>query len=163
MEFHEYLRTIFSTAISFSTMGVVMEYWSISWVVWVLCITMLLQIEVSLQQILLEAHDNSQPQAHFCYGQKRSYTKHHWEESKKGLHGDMIVGAEAKRFTRELCTQGFTKGGNDINWLALHNKGTQSACSSSTSWKEPNNITSCYLKNNSHGHAASKELKKSNI
>jgi len=33
----------------------------------------------------------------------------------------------------ELCNQGYNKGNNDINKLALHNKRTKSACGQSAS------------------------------
>ncbi len=74
----------------------------------------------------------------------------------------MVVGAKVGRSIKELCAQRPIEGSNDINCLALHNKRTKSACSPRTSWKEPNNITSCYFLNRPHGKATLKELKESN-
>lgn len=48
------------------------------------------------------------------------------------------------RFIKELCAWGLITWGNDINYLALCNKGTKFACSSSSYQKEPYDITSSY-------------------
>ncbi len=52
------------------------------------------------------------------------------------------MGIKAKGCIGKLCSQGCSKGNNDINKLALHNKRAKSGCGQSASWKDPNNITS---------------------
>ncbi len=46
---------------------------------------------------------------------------------------------------RELCSQGYSKGSNDINKLALHKKMTKFVCGQSASWKDSDDIMSFYL------------------
>ncbi len=67
------------------------------------------------------------------------------EENKGGHHGNTVVGVETKRIIGKLCIQELIKGGNDIDQLILFNKGTKSACCSSPSQKEPDDIMSHYL------------------
>jgi hypothetical protein len=55
------------------------------------------------------------------------------------------MGIEARGCTRKLCSQGCSKGNNDINKLTLHNKRAKSACGQSAFQKDPNNITSLLL------------------
>jgi hypothetical protein len=55
------------------------------------------------------------------------------------------MGIEVGGSIRELCSQGYSKGNNDINKLALHNKMTKSACGQSASWKDSNDTTGYYL------------------
>jgi hypothetical protein len=55
------------------------------------------------------------------------------------------VGIEVGGSIGELCNQEYSKGNNDINKLALHNKMTKFACGQSTSWKDSDDITSYYL------------------
>jgi len=55
------------------------------------------------------------------------------------------VGIEVGGFIGELCSQGYSKGSNDINKLALDNKRTKSACGQSASWKDFDDITNYYL------------------
>ncbi len=52
------------------------------------------------------------------------------------------------------------KGGNDIDQLALFNKGTKFACFSNPSRKEPNDIMNCYLQNKSSNEVALEETEK---
>jgi len=72
----------------------------------------------------------------------------------------MAFRVETERFTKELCIQRLIEGGNDINWLVMCNKGTKFACSSSSSRKESDYITSCYLKSGSSNKATLEKTKK---
>jgi len=85
------------------------------------------------------------------------------KKGERGLNGNTTVGAKVGRSIGELCTQGHTKGNNDIDHLALHNKRTKSAHGPNTFQKEPNDIMSCYFQNKSPSNAAFKEPKESNV
>ncbi len=57
------------------------------------------------------------------------------------------MGVKVGGSIRELCIQGCSKGSNDINWLALHNKKAKFACDQSASRKEHDDITNCHFQN----------------
>lgn len=73
------------------------------------------------------------------------------------------MGAKARRFIGELCTQGHIEGSNDIDHLALHNKRTKYARGLNTFWKELNNTMNCHFHNISPSNAALKEPEESNV